>query len=86
LQIQDQISLDFLDQEAWAKRCIVNVASGGECANPACSIFSATHTLDTGFFSSDRTIKQYAEEIWGAKPVPVVLEADAEDETLLPGE
>ena len=24
-----------------------------------------------GYFSSDRTIRQYADEIWGLEPVPV---------------
>ena len=28
-QVQEQVSKDFEDQEAWAKRCIINVASGG---------------------------------------------------------
>ena len=29
MQVQDQIGEDFKDKTAWAKRCIVNVASGG---------------------------------------------------------
>lgn len=32
---------------------------------------SILYTAGSGFFSSDRTIKQYAEEIWDVKPVPV---------------
>jgi len=44
-QAQEKISRDFLDQDSWAKKAILNVARSGK-------------------FSSDRTIKQYAEEIW----------------------
>jgi starch phosphorylase len=32
---------------------------------------SILYTAGSGFFSSDRTIRQYADEIWGVKPVPV---------------
>ena len=32
---------------------------------------SILYTAGSGFFSSDRTIKQYADEIWDVKPVPV---------------
>jgi starch phosphorylase len=49
---QDQIAKDFMDVDAWMKKCILNVASGG-------------------FFSSDRTIIDYSENIWGAEPCPV---------------
>ena len=31
---------------------------------------SILSTAGMGFFSSDRTIKQYAEEIWGIEPAP----------------
>jgi starch phosphorylase len=32
---------------------------------------SILNVANTGKFSSDRTIKQYADEIWGLKAVPV---------------
>jgi starch phosphorylase len=32
---------------------------------------SILNTAHTGKFSSDRTIRQYAEEIWGVRPVPI---------------
>src|SRR5262249_41554966 len=40
------------DQDAWAHKAILNVASSGK-------------------FSTDRTIAEYAAEIWGVKPCPV---------------
>ena len=32
---------------------------------------AAINIARTGKFSSDRTIAQYAQEIWGVKPVPI---------------
>ncbi len=42
----------YADEDAWARRAIINVACSGK-------------------FSSDRTITEYANEIWGLKPSPV---------------
>lgn len=46
------LSTLYLDQDAWARRAIINVACSGK-------------------FSSDRTVTEYANEIWGLKPSPV---------------
>jgi starch phosphorylase len=43
----------YANQDAWARKAILNVAASGK-------------------FSSDRTIAQYAKEIWDAKPCPVI--------------
>jgi starch phosphorylase len=49
----DQRVLDLYgDQDAWARKAILNVASSGK-------------------FSTDRTIFEYADEIWKVKPCPV---------------
>jgi starch phosphorylase len=42
----------FTDEEAWARKTILNIAASGQ-------------------FSSDRTIADYAREIWDAKPCPI---------------
>jgi glycogen phosphorylase len=42
----------YNDQDAWARKAILNVASSGK-------------------FSTDRTIAEYAAEIWNVKPCPV---------------
>jgi starch phosphorylase len=42
----------YRDQEAWARKAILNVASSGK-------------------FSTDRTISEYASDIWRVHPCPV---------------
>jgi starch phosphorylase len=36
---------------------------------------SILNVANMGRFSSDRTIKQYAEDIWGVKPIPIALDS-----------
>jgi len=42
----------FGDQQAWARKAILNIAASGP-------------------FSSDRTIAEYAKDIWNAKPFSI---------------
>ena len=44
------------DQQAWQKRCLLNICK-------------------MGMFSSDRSISEYADKIWKAKPVRVDMRA-----------
>ena len=37
---------------------------------------SILNVMNMGKFSSDRTVREYAEEIWGVKPVPVALQVE----------
>jgi glycogen phosphorylase len=52
LEADGRLRALYADQDAWARRAILNVASSGK-------------------FSSDRTIAEYAADIWHAKPWPV---------------
>ncbi|MGZ3423032.1 MAG: glycogen/starch/alpha-glucan phosphorylase [Polyangiales bacterium] len=52
---QDRAARAYLDQDAWTKMAIFNIAKSGK-------------------FSSDRTILEYAREIWSAQPVRVSLD------------
>ena len=48
-ETQELVANDFIKEDDWAKRAILNIAN-------------------MGGFSSDRTINQYAQEIWGIDP------------------
>ena len=56
---------DFDDYMACQEEVDICYGNPGEWARK--SILNVAHM---GFFSSDRTISEYAEEIWGIKPVP----------------
>jgi glucan phosphorylase len=53
LQAQGRLGDLDTNQDAWAQKVILNVASSGK-------------------FSSDRTIAEYAADIWGVSPCPVL--------------
>jgi len=48
---QNDVRNDFVDDQEWNRKAILNVARGSK-------------------FSSDRTIKEYATDVWGALPGP----------------
>jgi starch phosphorylase len=52
LEADDRLLELYDDQDNWARKAILNIASSGK-------------------FSSDRTIQEYAREIWKAEPCPV---------------
>jgi glycogen phosphorylase len=64
-------------------------ASYAECQRRAASVYarpdewwrmSILNVAGMGKFSSDRTTRQYAEEIWDARPVPVLLDGGRAEE------
>jgi len=51
-QAQQRLGELYADQDLWARKAIINIASSGK-------------------FSSDRTIAEYAADIWNVTPCPV---------------
>jgi starch phosphorylase len=60
IECQDRVSALYEDQEAWSRKCLLNIAAGGK-------------------FSSDRTIREYAKDIWGVEPNTAKLPAPYEN-------
>ena len=56
----DRITIHYASDEAWSKTYR---------DKPAWAKKSILNVARMGKFSSDRTIQQYADEIWGVKPV-----------------
>ena len=52
---QERVSAAYLDQEGWARKCLMNITNSGK-------------------FSTDRTIAEYAKEIWGIQACPIHLD------------
>jgi starch phosphorylase len=53
LEADERLTRLYADQDAWARKAILNVACSGK-------------------FSSDRTIAEYARDIWSVEPCPVL--------------
>ena len=51
VKAQEAVATKYVDQQAWWRSSVINVAR-------------------MGFFSSDRTIREYADDIWDLKSVP----------------
>ena len=69
---QDMVSAVYRDQARWAEMAIHNIASSGENNDDDDDNDSDEMTIMmmmiAGKFSSDRTIAEYAREIWGMEP------------------
>jgi starch phosphorylase len=48
VRVQDEVSKLYMDQDAWNRKALFNIASSGK-------------------FSTDRTIAEYAKDIWGVQ-------------------
>ena len=71
---QDMVSAVYRDQARWAEMAIHNIASSGENNDDDDNndsmivVMIIMMMMIAGKFSSDRTIAEYAREIWGMEP------------------
>jgi starch phosphorylase len=54
VNVQEKVSELYMDQDAWNRKALFNIASSGK-------------------FSTDRTIREYATDIWGVNPDGIKL-------------
>ena len=84
IEAQDRVSQQFRDEREWTRKCILNTAASGRlslghvCFVCPLLIDPVGSACALGFFSSDRSIKQYAAEIWHAKPHPRLDDGSSE--------
>ena len=64
---QDIVSDTYTDEAKWAKMAIMNIARLSVVKKPM-KILQPFFCFSAGKFSSDRTIAEYAREIWGMEP------------------
>ena len=65
---QDLVSETYTDQAKWARMAIMNIARFKNAFKRETTLKILPFSFSAGKFSSDRTIAEYAREIWGMEP------------------
>lgn len=76
-----QVAETYADQQKWCKMALHNIASTGEYGSrwSGYGRYQIDNWLFSGKFSTDRTIAEYAREIWGIEPGETKLAAPYEE-------
>ena len=64
---------DFLNKQDEVSECWINKKSWNKMA--------LLNTARSGYFSSDRSIREYCKSIWKVAPMPVEITCDVEELT-----